>query len=250
MTWAYPLIILASCIAAALVARGRQQSIGLSPRERLVVGLGAFIGAMLGAKLPYLLGRADGVTVVESLFSNGKTILFGLAGGYLGVEIAKWQSGIRTKTGDSFAVPVAVAIAIGRLACLVAGCCYGTATTLPWGIDFGDGIRRHPTQVYETLFHLSAAILLEQLYRRRLFQGQLIKLYILMYLAYRFVTEFIRPEPVVAGGLTFYQWSCLLLAPVFIILWVCDARAFTASAETPASFSTGNTSSRLQRSRS
>jgi prolipoprotein diacylglyceryltransferase len=55
-------------------------------------------------------------------------------------------------------------------------------------------VRRHPTQVYESLFHLSAAIVLSLLRRRGLFQGQLIKIYFLSYFAYRFLTEFIRPE--------------------------------------------------------
>ena len=61
--------------------------------------------------------------------------------------------------------------------------------------------------------------------RRGLFRGQLIKLYILAYLAYRFATEFLRPEPVLALGLTGYQWACLVLAPVFLGLWVKDARS-------------------------
>jgi prolipoprotein diacylglyceryltransferase len=65
------------------------------------------------------------------------------------------------------------------------------------------------------------------------FPGQLVKLYILAYLAYRFLTEFIRPEPVLAAGLTGYQWSALGIAPIFIWLWWRDARARRAVAETP-----------------
>ena len=60
--------------------------------------------------------------------------------------------------------------------------------------------------------------------QRGLFRGQLIKLYILAYLAYRFLTEFIRPEPRLLLGLTGYQWACLALAPVFVWLWWRDAK--------------------------
>jgi phosphatidylglycerol:prolipoprotein diacylglycerol transferase len=226
--WFYPLIMLAAVAVAAWLSRGRQRALGLSRGERLGVGLGAFCGAMIGAKVPFLLADLEGLLSGRAWFENGKTIVFGLAGGYLGVEVAKACLGLRVKTGDSFAVPVAAAVAVGRWSCFAAGCCYGTATGLPWGVDFGDGIRRHPTQVYESAFHAAAAVGLAWLLSRGLLKGQLIKLYILAYLAYRFLTERIRPEPVLALGLTGYQWACLALAPVFVGLWVWDARATRA----------------------
>jgi phosphatidylglycerol:prolipoprotein diacylglycerol transferase len=216
--------MLASIALAAALSRGRQKALGLSPHERFGVALGAFCGAMLGAKLPFVVSDPAGLLSGRAWLDNGKTILFGLVGGYLGVEAAKAWLGVRVKTGDSFAVPVAAAVAVGRWGCFVAGCCYGEPTGLPWGVDFGDGLRRHPTQVYESAFHASAALTLAFLQSRGLLKGQLIKLYILAYLAYRFLTEFLRPEPAVALGLTVYQWACLAFAPVFVGLWVRDAR--------------------------
>ena len=133
------------------------------------------------------------------------------------------------KTGDSFAVPVAVAIAIGRIACFTAGCCFGRETTLPWGVDFGDGLRRHPTQLYETAFHLAAAGVLAALQRRGMFRGQLIKLYFLSYFVYRFATEFIRPEPRLWLDLTGYQWAALAFIPLFVALWWLDAERLRSS---------------------
>ncbi len=161
---------------------------------------------------------------------NGKTIVFGLVGGYFGVELAKALLEVRVKTGDSFAVPVAAALAIGRLACFTAGCCHGIVTNLPWAVDFGDGLRRHPTQLYESAFHLTAALVLTWLMRRRALRGQLIKLYLIAYLIYRFLTEFIRPEPVLALGLTGYQWACLGLIPIFVALWTRDAQTAVRTA--------------------
>ncbi len=222
--WVYPWIMLAS-LATAFALRSRTpQPSGLSPGQRLGIALGAFCGAMIGAKLPFALSDWHALLEGRVWFENGKTIVFGMVGGYAGVELAKAMLGVRAKTGDGFAVPVAGAVAVGRLGCFVAGCCHGVATGLPWGVDFGDGIRRHPTQVYETIFHASAAAVLAILQRRGLFQGQLIKIYILAYLSYRFATEFLRPEPILALGLTSYQWACLLLVPVFALLWVRDAR--------------------------
>jgi phosphatidylglycerol:prolipoprotein diacylglycerol transferase len=185
-----------------------------------------FCGAMIGAKLPFVLADWDGLVTGAAWFSNGKTILCGLVGGYFGVELAKWLVGVRVKTGDSFAVPVAAAVGVGRLGCFYAGCCYGTPTDLPWGVVFPtvDSVPRHPTQLYEAAFHLTAAGVLWQLQRRGLFRGQLIKLYIMSYLVYRFVTETIRPEAQLAAGLTGYQWAALVLLALFAWLWLRDAR--------------------------
>ena len=131
---------------------------------------------------------------------------------------------VRVKTGDGFAVPVAGAISVGRWACLVGGCCFGTPTSLPWGVDFGDGLRRHPTQIYESVFHGLMAVLLFWLGRAGLFRGHLIKIYIIVYLIYRFLSEFIRPEPRLAMGLTLYQVAALGLVPFFGWLWWRDTK--------------------------
>jgi phosphatidylglycerol:prolipoprotein diacylglycerol transferase len=223
----YAYIMATSICAGVLVARYTQVALSLSPREKLGIGLGAFCGAMIGAKLPFVLADWDGLVSGWAWFSNGKTILCGLVGGYFGVELAKWLLGVRVKTGDSFAVPVAIAVGIGRLGCFHVGCCYGTPTDLPWGVVFHnvDELPRHPTQLYESAFHLSMAAVLFALQRRGLFRGQLIKLYILSYLAYRFFTEMIRPEARLAGGLTGYQWASLVLAALFAWLWMKDADA-------------------------
>ena len=220
----YPLIMLASVLTAVALGRGRDRALGLTPHERTVIRLGAFCGAMIGAKLPFALSDLPGLLTGRVWLENGKTIVFGLVGGYLGVEIAKAWLGVRVKTGDSFAVPVAAAVGVGRLSCFVAGCCHGTATRLPWGVDFGDGVRRHPTQLYEMIFHFSAAVALTLRERRGWFTGQRFKLYLISYLIYRFLSETIRPEPVLAAGLTGYQWACLALIPPFLILWWEDDR--------------------------
>lgn len=216
----YAAIMIAAPLSALLASRFvSSRPLPLNGRQKLGLAIGAFCGAMISAKIPYVImsGPDQGISV---WFQDGKTILFGMLGGYLGVELAKHLMGIRTKTGDNFAVPAAVAIAIGRIGCFYGGCCFGSPTDLPWACRFRDGIPRHPTQLYEFLFHAAAAVVLYGLAKRRMFPGNLIKLYFLAYFAFRFVTEFIRPEPRVALGLTFYQWTALLAAPLFaLLLW-------------------------------
>jgi phosphatidylglycerol:prolipoprotein diacylglycerol transferase len=223
----YALVMLAAVAVLTVLLRRWQARLPLTWWEKLGIGIGGFCGAMIGAKLPFALSDWSGLLTGTTWLADGKTILCGIVGGYFGVEAAKWTLNIRVKTGDTFAVPVAVAVAIGRLACFVGGCCYGTETTLPWGMRFeraGDSGLRHPTQLYEAAFHLALAALLFACQQRGLFRGQLVKLYILCYLAYRFGTEFIRPEPRLIGCLTGYQWASLALMPLFAWLWWRDAR--------------------------
>jgi phosphatidylglycerol---prolipoprotein diacylglyceryl transferase len=221
---AYPLLMACAVATAIVLSRRTQPALGLGRRERIGIALGAFCGGMIGAKLPFALADWDALLSGRAWLDNGKTIVFGLVGGYFGVELAKSMLGVRVKTGDSFAVPVAAAVAIGRLACFSAGCCYGSVTRLPWAVRFGDGLPRHPTQLYEFVFHATAACVLAWLQARGRLRGQLIKLYILAYLVYRFASEFIRPEPVLGLGLTGYQWATLALMPVFVLLWIQDRR--------------------------
>ncbi|MEZ6150890.1 MAG: prolipoprotein diacylglyceryl transferase [Pirellulaceae bacterium] len=227
---AYPTIILAALVCGALILRRAQSRLALPAEQRLAIGMAAFCGAMLGAKLPFVLGGLIGNwrSLLDGTvwFSNGKTIMCGLVGAYFAVELTKWMLHIRTKTGDSFVVAAAVAIAIGRLGCLAAGCCYGLPTTLPWGLRCAaiDNLTRHPTQLYESTFHALMAVLMIYGQRVGLWRGQWAKFYILSYMFYRFFSETLRPEARLSWGLTAYQWFALAIAPVFIALWWYDAR--------------------------
>ena len=83
---------------------------------------------------------------------GGKTIVGALIFGLISVELMKRYIGVRQSTGDLYAIPLALGIAIGRIGCFLTGLSdntYGTPTTLPWAVNFGDGIPRHPTQLYE-----------------------------------------------------------------------------------------------------
>src|SRR5688572_26467893 len=100
-TPAYSIIMALSILTGLAVSRFTQRDLGLKPLERLGIAIGAFVGAMLGAKLPYVLSDWDGLVSGRAWFADGKTILMGLVGGYFGVVVAKWSLEIHTRTGDS-----------------------------------------------------------------------------------------------------------------------------------------------------
>jgi phosphatidylglycerol:prolipoprotein diacylglycerol transferase len=222
-------VSMALALLVALLARRAlprdPRGVALPARSRRALALAAFVGGVLGARLPFLLAGQ------QAFLHDGKTILAGIAGGYLAVEATKAVLGIRAKTGDTFALPLALACAVGRFGCFFHGCCAGVRTDLPWACDFGDGVLRHPTQLYESLFHLLMAWALYALLRRGALRRQRLKLYVIAYCGFRFAIEFIRTEPRVALGLTAYQMGAVVLALLLALQWRHDRAVAPAVAQ-------------------
>jgi prolipoprotein diacylglyceryltransferase len=144
----------------------------------------------------------------------GKTIVGGLIGGLIAVEWTKWRLGIQRRTGDLFAIPLCVGIAIGRIGCFLTGPAdhtSGIGTALPWGVDFGDGVARHPMQLYEVLFALALGVMLWRWSRRPHIEGDLFKGFMVGYMAFRFLVDFLKPDVRVALGLSSIQWACVAM---------------------------------------
>ena len=109
------------------------------------------------------------------------------------------------KTADACAPGIALGNVLGRQGCFSAGCCWGRATTLPWGVKFGalgheitgvpTGVALHPTQLYESFSMLIVFFLLLWLHRHRRFSCQVILAYAFVYAVVRFVIEFFRDDP-------------------------------------------------------
>lgn len=182
----------------------------------VIVAAGAIIGAAIGAKLSYWLD--DPLTAFANFpdwrqMLAGKSIIGALLGGVLGVEAAKQLTHLDGSTGDAFVLPLTVGMCIGRVGCFLAGLgdhTYGTPTSLPWGVDFGDGIPRHPTQLYEIVFLLAQYAILHV--RRPAFEqpGDRFRAFMVGYLAFRLLVEFIKPVfYAYPFGLSGLQWLCI-----------------------------------------
>lgn len=186
----------------------------LGDEQRWLVIAAAAVGALVGSRVLGVLEQVPrmGWHWEAFLLPGGKTIVGGLLGGWMGVEAVKRVRGIRSRTGDLFAVPLCIGIAVGRVGCLLAGLAddtYGTATKLPWGVDFGDGVARHPTQAYEILFLAVLGWVLYGLNRRPHPEGGVFRLFLFVYLGWRVVIDCIKPQPLV-WGLNFIQWACVV----------------------------------------
>lgn len=169
--------------------------------------MGLIIGSLLFGTLNLHLAGQGGVA---------KSMLGGVFGAIVAAEAFKYVAGIRQSTGLYFVPGLIMLISVGRVGCFLAGLpdfTYGVPTTLPWGVDFGDGIRRHPVQLYESVAMLAALVVLLLSYPKHpvFWQRQGFYLFVLVYAGQRFVWEFIKPYPPVLAGLNLFHWLSLLL---------------------------------------
>jgi len=191
----------------------RSRGDSVSDPSRWAAITAAVAGAAIGSRVLYwfedpVLTFAHWPDPVYLL--GGKTIVGALIGGLFAVEWAKRRVGETRSTGDLFAAPLALGIAIGRIGCFLTGLSdhtFGIATSLPWGIDFGDGIRRHPTQLYESLFALALFFFLLHLLDRLHRNGDVFKAFMLAYLGWRLAIDFLKPE-IRLGIFSGIQWAC------------------------------------------
>jgi len=212
--YAFPahLLIEASAYAVGFAVIRRNRRKGADPlpegtRFRLLVA--TIVGAIVGAKLLHHLASPS--TLARTLadpqqWLAGKTIVGALLGGLVGTELVKKRMGLRRSTGDMYALPLALGIAIGRVGCFLGGLgdgTYGCPTDLPWGVDLGDGIARHPAPLYESAGMALMAAFLIATASRDWREGSRFRLVFGYYFALRIGVDVFRPVENLPG------WSAL-----------------------------------------
>lgn len=197
-----------------LYQRKRQGDVIESP-NRVWIIIGAIFGALVGSRLLGALENPAAWWQSQNrllYFYQNKTVAGGFLGGLSGVELIKKKIGERKASGDLFVYPMILALMIGRLGCFSAGVyeeTYGLPTSLPWGLDVGDGLQRYPVTLYEILFLGLLWLALHRIGKRWLLQGgALFKLFMIFYLSFRFLLDFIKPHYTFPVGLSAIQLAC------------------------------------------
>lgn len=167
------------------------------------------IGAVLGG---YAAGTAN--LWLSSEAGVARSIVGALAGAIVTIEIFKRARGITGSTGIIFVPAFCTTVMIGRWGCYYSGLTdhtHGCPTTIPWAHDFGDGVPRHPVQLYESAamaaFLVSALVMLAR--RDPFFMRNGFYLMVLWYAAQRFCWEFLKPYAPVLGPLNLFHLVCL-----------------------------------------
>ena len=187
------------------------------------------IGAAAGA---WAIGSLNTLRDAHPAISH--SIAGALAGAIVAVEVWKLLNGVSRSTGGPFVIPLAAGIVVGRIGCLFAGLSdqtFGVATRLPWAVDLGDGIDRHPVQLYESLaMALFLAVYWRALIKRRSWAIRHgFHLFVLAYAGQRFAWEFLKPYPPVFGRLNLFHLVMIGLG-LYALLWIAHDRRESAAA--------------------
>ena len=185
-------------------------------------------GAIAGG---YVFGTAN--LWLSHMPGIGRSVAGALLGAIAVVEMYKWKTGVRGSTGVLFVAGFATSIMIGRWGCFFSGLpdyTYGVATSAPWGVDFGDGVTRHPVQIYESAamaaFLAFSLIMLAR--RSRFFLDKGFYLLAIWYGAQRFAWEFLKPYGKVIGPFNIFHFVCAAL--VLFGVWMLVKRKMEKTA--------------------
>jgi phosphatidylglycerol---prolipoprotein diacylglyceryl transferase len=244
--YSYGVLLAAAYLAGLQLAVVRARRAGLDAAKVMDLGIYLIIGALVGAKLMLVIVDFD------YFRSNPREILSLVrAGGvFYGGLIVSFATGLWLvrryrlpvwASADMYAPGIALGHVVGRLGCLLAGCCYGRPTDLPWGLTFTDpvaasnvgtplGVPLHPTQIYDAGAELLILIILLVFERRgRPFHGRTFWLYILLYAISRFIVEIYRGDPRgMVLGMSTSQFVSLLIVPIALVMLIRLRRAGTA----------------------
>jgi phosphatidylglycerol:prolipoprotein diacylglycerol transferase len=133
---------------------------------------------------------------------------------------------------------------IARLGCLLAGCCHGRFTMVPWAIKYTDyyclapiGIPLHPTQVYSALILLMLFGIIQYLHRRfNPTPGVIFGSYLVGMGSERFIVDFLRADRIFMSGhssLSVHQLFALTIIVLGGILITYFYRSASSSVQLP-----------------
>ena len=181
-----------------------------------LVYIAALTGAFVGAKLVYL--AAEGWLHWHDanrwlVLATGKSITGALLGGYAAVETAKRLLGYQGVTGDWFAIIAPVGILLGRIGCLLQGCCAGRVCADGWyALHDARGVARWPSVPLEILINVLLLGVVLLMRWRKILPGQHFHIYLIAYGLFRFWHEFFRDTPRLIGPFSGYHFAALAVA--------------------------------------
>lgn len=242
--YSYGVLLAMAYLAGLQLAVFRARRAGVDATKVMDFGIYLIIAALVGAKLMLVVVDfdyfAERPRELFSLVRAGGVFYGGLLGAlFAAAWLARRYRFSLWRTADLFAPGIALGHIVGRFGCLLAGCCYGRPTDLPWGITFTDpvaaanvgtplGEALHPTQLYDAgAEFLILLVLLATERRGRPFAGRTFWGYILLYGVSRFVIEMFRGDPRgMVMGLSTSQFVSVLMVPIgLVMLWRLRARS-------------------------
>lgn len=223
-------VAVAFLISSALVVKAGEKQ-GLVKTDVLDILIAILLGGIIGGRslfviinLPYFL---ENPVHIAMLNEGGMAFQGGLAGGMIAALIACRVKKVSFwRILDLVSPYAALGHAIGRVGCLMNGCCYGKPVTSGFGLVFrGESVMRVPVQVYESLSLLAISMVLLYLNRKRRFEGEIFSVYVILYAVIRIALEPLRDDnPVVLAGMTLPNLISVGMLVAGAGLWVYLSR--------------------------
>ncbi len=193
------------------------RSRGLDTEGMRMVALAGLLAGVVGARLTQWASIGFRAEMFDPR-SGGKSIIGALACGFVAVWWAKRRLGIGRSTGDGWALAILAGEAVGRIGCFLNPCCVGTKWNGAWAV-FQEGAPRHPAQLYSCASALLLLGFLLWLRPKLPREGDLFRVFVVLYSLSRFLVEFFRERAVVWHGLSGVQLVCLEAALSMGMVW-------------------------------
>jgi len=239
--WYGIMIALGVLVLVLWTIRGVRRGAALSYNTVLTAAIVGIPAGVIFARLLHVIDRWDYYSQNPGQIIGGEGLT--IYGAVLGAALAIWiysrfSNFSFAYAADVIAPGIILAQAIGRVGCTINGCCYGTATSLPWGVVYTHpdsfayfasqalptGIGLHPTQVYEIIFALILFGVLIGLKGRLQPDGSLFLVYLSLYSLWRIGIDFIREGTPFLFGLHQAQVIAIIVLAVTIPLLVLRTR--------------------------
>ncbi len=242
--YGFSVMLVAATFSAVYLTAWRARREKIDPEVVFELAVWLLTGGFIGARALYLIGHPEVVHSFWDIFKvwQGGIVFYGCIMGGLAGSVLYW---IRRPFPflamcDAVAPALAVGIALGRVGCLLNGCCYGATTDLPWAITFpaetlpwthhvhvgwlSAGAARslpvHPTQLYAILDGLILLALLTAYFPRRRRDGEVMAVLMVCYPITRFLIEGLRDdEGAFLAGMTISQAISAGLLPCGLATW-------------------------------
>ena len=220
ITW-YGIILTTAMVLAVFLSMKHGRAQGFREDDFLDIGLAALPTAIVFARIYYVIFNLSAYSSFAEMINirqGGLAIHGGLIGGALaGVLVAKYKGMREIKAADVIAPFIALAQSIGRWGNFVNQEAYGGPTDLPWAITI-DGVKVHPTFLYESIWDFLVFVFLIRLSRNKKFDGQVTALYMILYSAGRFFIESLRTDSLMLGSLRAAQVASIAMIVVGVVL--------------------------------
>jgi phosphatidylglycerol---prolipoprotein diacylglyceryl transferase len=215
--YAYGLMVALGIITAMFLIEREAANSGLAKEKVIDLVFWIIVWGLVGARLAYIclyprIYLHSPLDILK-LYEGGLVFYGGLIFGTIAALISFRRKKLPIwETLDILMLYLPLAHAFGRIGCFLNGCCSGKPTCLPWGVVFpGEAEMVHPTQLYSAFLLLMIFFSLNLIRRKQIFPGQIFSAYLIFYGLARFFVEFFRTNPVIALGLSVYQYFSLLL---------------------------------------